>query len=148
MLCGSGGSKAMFLCQRHLFVGIIALTGSTTFYLYYSKPASKVLSVEADLKSTHKSVTTQLPQTAQSPPVNYNNISKLLVVASQKKDDTSWIDELVLDWPYVRYITDEPQAKYKVPKNKGNEAMVYLTFVPFATLSVLRSCTNDSQIHH
>jgi hypothetical protein len=125
----------MFLRRRHLFVGVVATIGFTIFHLYYSKPVSKVLGVEADLTPSHKFTSTQLPQTAQAPPANYTNISKLLVIASQKKDDTSWIDELVPDWPYVRYITDEPQAKYKVPKNKGNEAMVYLTFVPFATLS-------------
>lgn len=57
-----------------------------------------------------------------------HNITKLLVVSSQKKDDTSWIDKFLPDWEYVRYVTDQP-GEYTVPKNKGNEAMVYLTFV-------------------
>jgi hypothetical protein len=56
------------------------------------------------------------------------NTTKLLVVSSRKKDDTSWIDKFLPDWEYVRYVTDQP-GEYTIPKNKGNEAMVYLTFV-------------------
>lgn len=52
---------------------------------------------------------------------------KVLVVASMEKDDTTWIEEHLPDWQLVRYVVDNPSAQYTVPKNKGREAMVYLT---------------------
>lgn len=55
------------------------------------------------------------------------NITKTFVVSSLKKDDTKWIDKYLPEWEYVKYVTDEPVGNLKVPKNKGNEAMVYLT---------------------
>ena len=44
-----------------------------------------------------------------------------------KKDNTSWIEQNVLGWDVRRYIVDDAIARYTVPKNKGREAMVYLT---------------------
>ncbi len=52
---------------------------------------------------------------------------KVLVVASMKKDDTTWIQKYLPDWTLVRYVVDRPTAQYAVPLNKGREAMVYLT---------------------
>lgn len=52
---------------------------------------------------------------------------KALVVASMRKHDTNWIDELFPDWKSYKYVTDSWRTKYTVPKNKGREAMVYLT---------------------
>jgi hypothetical protein len=56
-------------------------------------------------------------------------ITKAFVVSSMKKGNTKWIDELFPDWTIYKYVTDDPDAKYTVPKNKGNEAMAYLTQV-------------------
>jgi hypothetical protein len=53
--------------------------------------------------------------------------SKVFVVASMKNDDTSWITEYLPGWTLIRYVVDDPKAQYTVPKNKGREAMVYLT---------------------
>lgn len=50
-----------------------------------------------------------------------------LVLASVAKDNTSWAHEAVPDWDIVRYVTDDPNATYSVPKNKGRETTVYLT---------------------
>lgn len=53
--------------------------------------------------------------------------AKVFVVASMEKDDTAWIHEYLPDWKLIRYVVDNPGAEYTVPKNKGREAMVYLT---------------------
>lgn len=50
-----------------------------------------------------------------------------LVVARRKADDTTWLTNQHLDWEKVYYTVDDPKAKLTVPKNKGREAMVYLT---------------------
>jgi len=52
-----------------------------------------------------------------------------LVVASQSTDDTSWLDDVFLDWQKNIYVTNDPNARLTVPKNKGREGMVYLTYI-------------------
>jgi hypothetical protein len=54
---------------------------------------------------------------------------KAFVVASMQRDDVAWIHEHLPDWELNRYVVDDQSAKLTVPKNKGREAMVYLTFV-------------------
>ena len=54
--------------------------------------------------------------------------SKALITASLEKDDSAWLyDDHLSDWIINRYVVDNPLAEFKVPKNKGREAMVYLT---------------------
>lgn len=48
-----------------------------------------------------------------------------VVVAALEKDDTEWID--FQGWDVWKYEVDNPQGMHTVPKNKGHEAMVYLT---------------------
>lgn len=52
---------------------------------------------------------------------------KRLVVASEKADDTTWLQRRLPDWPVSRYIVDDHHANLTVPIKKGREAMVYLT---------------------
>ncbi|KAF2454773.1 hypothetical protein BDY21DRAFT_290462 [Lineolata rhizophorae] len=54
---------------------------------------------------------------------------KTIVVASMKKEDTSWLSKRLLDWDKKIYIVDDPSAELTVPLNKGHEAMVYLTYI-------------------
>lgn len=56
-------------------------------------------------------------------------LTKTLVVARLKKADTSWIDKELPDVPTAIYVVDDPSAELTVPKNKGHEAMVYLTYI-------------------
>lgn len=51
--------------------------------------------------------------------------STTVVVAALEKDDVSWID--FAWWDVWKYEVDNPKARHAVPKNKGHEAMVYLT---------------------
>ena len=50
-----------------------------------------------------------------------------IVVASQQRDDTKWLQIDFPAWNHHIYVTDDPQASREVPANKGREAMVYLT---------------------
>lgn len=52
---------------------------------------------------------------------------KELVVASMKKDDTSWFAEYFPDWSRSIYVVDDKHASLTVARNKGRESMVYLT---------------------
>ncbi len=64
---------------------------------------------------------------SDSIPISQTPTSKAFIVASMKNDDTDWIQENLPSWDLIRYVVDDPKAKYTVPKNKGREAMVYLT---------------------
>lgn len=63
------------------------------------------------------------PPTPPSPP----DAPVEIVVASQKREDTSWVHQFLPVWGRSIYVVDDPKAKLRVPKNKGREAMVYLT---------------------
>jgi hypothetical protein len=57
-----------------------------------------------------------------------SNHTKNLVIAKLRKEYTSWIEHEDLNGAIPRiYVTDDPAAPLHVPKNKGNEAMAYLT---------------------
>lgn len=53
---------------------------------------------------------------------------KELVVASLKGDDTSWLDDFFASWKKNIYIVNDPSAPLTVTKNKGREAMPFLTY--------------------
>ena len=56
-------------------------------------------------------------------------IKTAVVVASQTSENATWIAEAFPQWEQYIYRVDDPGAKLTVPKNKGRESMVYLTYV-------------------
>ena len=62
-------------------------------------------------------------------PVGGSTSKYSFIMASRKSDNTTWIKENFPNWGLIRYVVDDPEAQYTVPKNKGREAMVYLTWV-------------------
>ncbi|KAK3937144.1 hypothetical protein QBC46DRAFT_461048 [Diplogelasinospora grovesii] len=66
-----------------------------------------------------------------SPPSN--SFTKALVIASTSDlppSSTSWLKNVPRAWTVYSYITDAPTSPaLSVPVNKGNEAMVYLTYI-------------------
>jgi hypothetical protein len=62
-----------------------------------------------------------------------HKLSKALVVAStsdQHPTETAWIKQVPREWKVFQYVADKPASKeLAVPINKGNEAMVYLTYI-------------------
>lgn len=75
-----------------------------------------------------------------------------VVVASQASENATWIEEAFPEWEQNIYRVDDPSAKLTVPKNKGRESMVYLTYVlPFISphCTEVRAHTYPNvQIHH
>ncbi|KAK9777793.1 hypothetical protein SCAR479_05476 [Seiridium cardinale] len=58
--------------------------------------------------------------------------SKAVVVAasSASSKETSWLSRVPRDWSVYQYITNETiSTALSTPLNKGNEAMVYLTYI-------------------
>ncbi|KAF7541460.1 hypothetical protein G7054_g521 [Neopestalotiopsis clavispora] len=64
-------------------------------------------------------------------PVSHSNhIADVeIVVASLKKEDTSWLSTHLPEWKANIYVVDDSKAHLTVPINKGHEAMVYLTYI-------------------
>lgn len=64
-------------------------------------------------------------------PVSHSNhIADVeIVVASLKKEDTSWLSTHLPEWKANVYVVDDSKAHLTVPMNKGHEAMVYLTYI-------------------
>ncbi|KAK4244161.1 hypothetical protein C7999DRAFT_17547 [Corynascus novoguineensis] len=52
-----------------------------------------------------------------------------IVVASLRSEDTAWVHRHLQNWSRTVYVVDDPSAKFTVPKNKGREAMVYLSYI-------------------
>lgn len=52
-----------------------------------------------------------------------------VVVASKASENATWLDEYFPEWEKNIYHVDDPQAALTVPKNKGRESMVYLTYI-------------------
>ncbi|OTB08003.1 hypothetical protein M426DRAFT_52592 [Hypoxylon sp. CI-4A] len=58
-----------------------------------------------------------------------NNRETEIVVASTSKEDPSWVFAHFMHWSPQVYVTDDPTASLTIPRNKGHEAMVYLTYI-------------------
>ena len=55
--------------------------------------------------------------------------TKSIVIASLSSDNTSWMQTTFPEWENNIYVMDDPQAELSVAKNKGKEAMAYLTYL-------------------
>lgn len=54
---------------------------------------------------------------------------KELVVASMAGDDTTWLEEFFDTWKRNVYVVNNASAPLTVPRNKGREAMPFLTYI-------------------
>lgn len=58
-----------------------------------------------------------------------SNYTLKIVIPKTEKEDIGWMAEEIPDAPLVIYEVDNPNAEYKIPKNKGREAMVCCAIV-------------------
>ncbi|KAI9825426.1 MAG: hypothetical protein M1832_001156 [Thelocarpon impressellum] len=58
-----------------------------------------------------------------------HNYSRVLLVARTKEEDVSWIGKELPGLETVIYVADDPQAPLHPPRNKGHEAMIYLSYI-------------------
>ncbi|KAL5405761.1 hypothetical protein PMIN06_008758 [Paraphaeosphaeria minitans] len=57
------------------------------------------------------------------------NYTWSIVMPKTKKEDLKWLQGEIPEAKLMVYEVDNPNAEHKVPKNKGREAMVYLTYM-------------------
>jgi hypothetical protein len=58
-----------------------------------------------------------------------SNYTRTLVIGHTKHESINWISEVLPDIHVAAYVVDNQQAPLHPPKNKGREAMVYLTYI-------------------
>ncbi|KAK6433359.1 hypothetical protein LTR95_010463 [Oleoguttula sp. CCFEE 5521] len=64
-----------------------------------------------------------------------SNYSRTLVLARTKAENTSWVDTELSDMlssgllTTAIYVADDPNAPLHPPRNKGHEAMIYLSYI-------------------
>lgn len=63
------------------------------------------------------------------PPAPSYNYTKVLVMPKLKEEQTDWTPEETLGFRTAIYHVDDPSAALRPPINKGNEVMVYLTYI-------------------
>ncbi|QSS53829.1 hypothetical protein I7I53_01211 [Histoplasma capsulatum var. duboisii H88] len=52
-----------------------------------------------------------------------------VVVAGLRSSNTKWLSDAFPHWDKHIYIADDELSRLRIPKNKGREAMVYLTYM-------------------
>lgn len=120
---------------RVIALAALCLFFLVTYHLYHAtslhKPSDVLLNESAYLP-------TVIDQNITSAPVYQPGVvkpsgqpySRTLVVPRLSSESVSWIeDELPSGLDYKIYVVDDVHAKYHPPKNKGNEVMVYLTYI-------------------
>lgn len=66
------------------------------------------------------------------PKPNGAHYSKTLVIAQLKEDNTTWATSPEMQrhgWSVAAYVVNDRNAELRPPKNKGHEAMVYLSYI-------------------
>ena len=105
----------LIMQSRFVLYCVSSILALATVLWLYREPLSA-------LQQERKGVE-RLEAELQDPPLR-----KHLVVASIKKENTSWIQEQLPDWNASIYVADDPQASLTVPQNKGREGMAFLTY--------------------
>jgi hypothetical protein len=63
------------------------------------------------------------------PKASGSSYSRIMVVPKLVDEDVSWISHELPGLETAIYEVDNPYAEFRVPDNKGHEAMVYLTYI-------------------
>ena len=94
-------------------------------------PGEMVLDVSGALE-TQPSSSSPNPRPsfpAGVPPSAGHNYTKVLVMPKLRDENTDWVQEEIPGLQTTIYVADDPSAPFHPPKNKGNEVMVYLTYI-------------------
>lgn len=71
----------------------------------------------------------KVPVYAGGIPEPHKQYEKNLIIASVAKDNLTWLYDGLPEVKTTVYVADDPNAEFTVPVNKGNEVMVYLTYL-------------------
>jgi hypothetical protein len=110
---------AIFLVPRSLRAPAIICITAVTFFLIYHQ-------FRLTSSSLYK-LTTGITSST-NPSGAYSHESTAAIVAALSSANVDWID--IPGWEIWKYEVDNPNAQHKIPRNKGNEATVFLTSVP------------------
>jgi hypothetical protein len=104
------------------------IIGTMLFFIYFRRNAGTQIynpTYEANLEP---SAPRYAPGKAKPASETY---TRTLVLGRLQRDDISWIDIELPGLNTSVYVVDDddPNARLRIPKNKGHEAMVYLTYI-------------------
>lgn len=118
----------MRLLQSRIWIQVSFALCGLYFVVCHLGPA-----IKHNLLESRRSLPNQLDTTKLISP--YPLDSKLttnLVIASLKKDDTSWtarLEDLIPNLRIIRYVSDDPTARYHPAAAKAREALMYFTYL-------------------
>lgn len=95
----------------------------------FTANATTSISTETALATATASMKPSKPSYFPGKPEKGKEYSRGIVVASMQKENTSWVGRELPDLDHYIYVVDDPDATFTVPKNWGNELMVYLTYI-------------------
>jgi len=128
MLFFGGGLQSPRRRNREKSILITILIIFAIYFLFYARSSNRNFAAyddEAILEEIRRSRPAGSSLSQHSKP----HVQKNMVVASMKKDNTSWLFEHFPDWHKSVYVVDDEDAELTVTENKGRESMVYLTCV-------------------
>lgn len=110
------------ITHRPCSVFIVLFTLLVIVYLYHQKAPPQT--------PEHVPPSTDKPDFAagQTKPAG-SNCSRILVMGRLKEEDISWVEEELPTLQTAIYVVDDDPTALRIPKNKGHEAMVYLTYI-------------------
>jgi len=108
---------------------VFLLIGVVWFYTYFTGhvgvPSHTAAHVESKLEETSSGF--EIP--VYGPGIAESNYTRVLVIPKTEAEDVSWIERELPGLDTAIYEVENQSAPYHVPKNKGREAMVYLTYI-------------------
>ncbi|KAE8352415.1 hypothetical protein BDV28DRAFT_135219 [Aspergillus coremiiformis] len=116
---------------------ILLFLVTSMFYIVSVRSGPILLSTKTDPvpqkpgASGPPDISTEPPSQNPSPWLE-RNATRTLVIAQLQAEDTSWVNTLVQEDPYLSsaiYVVDNTSAPLTVLVNKGHEVMVYLTYI-------------------
>ncbi|KAF2807826.1 uncharacterized protein BDZ99DRAFT_392026 [Mytilinidion resinicola] len=123
-------SVAVVLLLGWWYISLVHTTSSTPLKTDHSPPPKspkKNTGFRASVDPLDFSI--PLIFTPGTPKPAGSNYSRILVLPKTKDEDIHWIHAELPEIPLAVYQVDNDTAEYRVPKNKGREAMVYLTYL-------------------
>lgn len=113
--------------SRRTILAVIVLLLLILFWQTRRGPQSPILSLIEGLNITNSGSRPPFyPGVAKPPGSNY---TRILVLPKTKHEDVEWIHKKLPGMRTAIYEVDNLFAEFRVPRNKGHEAMIYLTYI-------------------
>lgn len=112
--------------RRAVFLALIL--GTLVFFIYLRRNVGARTYDLSYTENLEPPMSQYVPGKAKPASENY---TRTLVMGRLKQDDISWVETELPGLNTSIYVVDDddPNAQFRIPKNKGHEAMVYLTYI-------------------